>query len=98
MLAVEKWSQDKHPFVALFAPQIAAFAREIPDIIRHQKKHRLLTYTLPVPNLTAWYAFYRSSRRYLVPFKEMISEGSPYAQKLLELGSTMQPESALMSS
>jgi hypothetical protein len=90
MLAVEKCSQDKHPFIALFATQIAVFARELPDIIRHQKKHRLLKYTFPVPILTTWYAFYRSSRRYLVPFKNMISEGSPYAQKLLELGTTMQ--------
>lgn len=90
MLAVEKWSQDKHFFIALFAPQIAAFAREIPDIIRHQKKHRLLAHTFLVPNLLTWYAFYRSSKQYLTPFKDMISEGSQYAQKLLELGTTMK--------
>jgi len=90
MLEVEKWAKDKNFFVALFAPQIAAFAREIPDIVRHQKKHRLLSNTFPVPNLPAWYAFYRSSKRYLVPFKKMISDGSPYAQNLLTLGTTMQ--------
>ncbi len=90
MLAVEKWAQGKSLFVAHFAPPIAAFAREIPDILRHQKKHRLLSHTFPVPNLPSWYSFYRSSKRYLVPFKEMISECSPYAQNLLAVGSAMQ--------
>jgi len=75
MLAVEKWAQGKPPFIALVAPQIAAFAREIPEILKHQKKHRLLSHTFPVPDLRSWHAFYRSHRRYVNPFLEMILQG-----------------------
>lgn len=88
MLAVEKWAQDKHPLIALFAPMAAAFAREIPDILKFQKNHRLLAHTFPVPRLSSWYAFYRSRSRYCIPFIEMISEGSPFAQQLVALGIT----------
>ena len=38
MLAVEKWAEGRPPLIALFAPQVATFAREIPEILRHQKK------------------------------------------------------------
>lgn len=86
MLAVEKWAQDKHMFIALFAPQVAAFAREIPDILRFQKKHRFLTHSFPVPRLPSWHALYRSRSRYCIPFIEMISEGSPFAQQSLAMG------------
>ena len=85
MLAVEKWAQNKTPLIALFAPMTAAFAREIPDILKHQKKHRLLSHTFPVPHLPSWYAFYRSRSLYCLPFIEMIIEGSPFAQQLFAL-------------
>jgi hypothetical protein len=68
MLAIEKWAQDKPPLIALFAPQIAAFAREIPEMLKFQKKHRLLSHTFPVPDLPSWHAFYRSHRLYINPF------------------------------
>lgn len=89
MLAVEKWSQGKHTLIALFAPQVAAFAREIPDILRFQKKHQLLSYKFPVPHLPSWYALHRSRSRYCIPFIGMISEGSPFAQQSLEMGLVM---------
>ena len=47
MLTIEKWAQGKPPFIALVAPLIAAFAREIPETLKHQKKHRLLFPHLP---------------------------------------------------
>jgi len=89
MLAVEKWAQGKSPFIALFAPMAAAFAREIPEILKYQKKHRLLAHTFSVPPLSSWYALYRSPSLFCMPFIEMISEGSPFAQNLLALGTTM---------
>lgn len=52
MLAVEKWAQDKPAFIALVAPQIAVFARDIPDIVNHQKKHRLFQHALSKAPLT----------------------------------------------
>ena len=45
MTYVEEWTQGKPRLTALFAPQIASFAREIPEILKFQKKHRLLTHT-----------------------------------------------------
>lgn len=89
MLAVEKWSQNKHPIIALFAPMTAAFAREIPDILRHQKKHRFLEHKFPVPHLPSWYRLHRSRSLYCIPFIEMLLEGSPFAQQLIVLGITM---------
>lgn len=86
MLAVEKWAKDKPHLIALCAPQIAAFAREIPDILKHQKRHRLLSHTFPVPDLRAWCSLYRSHRRYINPFVKMIFQASPYGQHLITLG------------
>ena len=89
MLAVEKWAQNKPAFIALVAPQIAAFTRDIPDIVRHQKKHRLFQHTFPVPHLPDWFALYRSHRRYFDPFFEMIFDASPFGQQLLTFGYTL---------
>lgn len=85
MLAVEKWAQGRPPFIALFATQIATFAREIPEILNHQKKHRFLTHTFPVPDLPSWHALYRSHRRYFDPFLEMAYQASPLGQQLISL-------------
>lgn len=89
MLAVEKWAQNKPPFIALVAPYVAAFARDIPDIVRHQKKHRLFQHTFPVPHLPDWLALYRSHRRYLEPFWGMVFDASPFGQQLLTFGYTL---------
>lgn len=85
MLAVEKWAQDRPPFIALLVTQIATFAREIPEILKHQKKHRLLTHTFPVPDLPSWHALYRSHRRYFLPFLEMVFQASPLGGHLISL-------------
>lgn len=90
MLAVEKWAQGKSPLMALLAPSIASFAKEIPDILRHQKKHRLLSHTFPVPNLPSWHALYRMHHRYTDPFFEMVLQTSDYGQELLTLTTTFQ--------
>jgi hypothetical protein len=90
MLAVEKWAQDKPPLIALFAPQIASFAREIPEMLKSQKKHRLLSHTFSVPDLSSWHAFYRSHRLYFNPFLEMIFQASPYGKQLIALGAAFQ--------
>lgn len=90
MLAVEKWAQGKPPIIALCAPQIAAFAREIPEILKHQKKHRLLSHTFPIPDLPSWHALYRSHRRYIRPFVEMVFQASPLFQQLISLGAAFK--------
>lgn len=89
MTYVEKWTQGKPRLTALFAPQIASFAREIPEILKFQKNHRLLTHTFQVPHFPSWYSFYRSRTLYLLPFVQMIIEGSPFAQQLIGLGLTI---------
>lgn len=85
MLSVEKWAQGRPPFIALFAPQIATFALEIPEILKHQKKHRFLTHSFPVPDLPSWHSLYRSHRRYFDPFLEMAYQASPFGQQLVSL-------------
>ena len=89
MLTIEKWAQDKPAFIALVAPQIAAFARDIPDIVKHQKKHRLFQHTFPVPDLLDWFTLYRSHHRYLKPFGGMIFDASPFGKQLLTFGYTL---------
>jgi hypothetical protein len=89
MTYVEKWTHGKPRLTALFAPQIASFAREIPEILKFQKKHRLLTHTFQVPHFPFWYSLYRSRTLYLMPFVQMIIEGSPFAQQLLGLSFTI---------
>ncbi len=48
-MTVEEWIQDKnpHPIIATFAPMVAAFSLELPNILQHQKKHRLLHHSFP---------------------------------------------------
>ncbi|MCM0082296.1 hypothetical protein L4X63_11915 [Geomonas sp. Red32] len=90
MLAVEKWAQGKSQYIALFAPSIAAFAREIPDILKYQKKHRLLSHTFSVPDLPSWSALYRFHHRYTDPLYGMIFQTSEYGQRLITLMSEFQ--------
>lgn len=85
MLAVEKWAQGRPPLMAICATQIATFARDIPEILKHQKKHRLLTQTFPVPDLPSWHALYRSHRRYISPFLEMVFQAAPLGEQLISL-------------
>lgn len=85
MLAVEKWAQGKQPLLALCATQIATFAREITEILKNQKKNRLLQHTFSIPDLPSWHALYRSHRRYFLPFLEMIFQASPLGQQLVSL-------------
>lgn len=90
MFAVENWTKGKQPLIALFAPSIAAFAREIPDILKYQKKHRLLSNTFPVPDLPTWYALYRFHHRYMDPLYDMVFQTSEYGQRLMTLMSEFQ--------
>lgn len=89
MLAVEKWAQGKNPLIAMFAPQAVAFAREIPDIVKCRKTHRFFSHTYQVPDLVAWNALYRNHRQYFSPFLDMIYEASPFAQKMIEMGTAV---------
>jgi len=86
MNAVETWAKDKHPLIAILAPQLAAFAREIPDIIYNHKKHQLPIGKSTLPRLTSWYALYRNHRRYFVPFLKMLSEVSEFVGQLASSG------------
>ena len=92
MLAIQEWVQEKqpHPLIASFAPMIAAFASEIPEILQHQKKHRLLNHTFPQPDITLWSSFYTAPEHYLNPFLQMLAEALPFVQKLFELPSAAQ--------
>jgi hypothetical protein len=87
MLSIEKWVQDKnpHPLIASIAPMIAAFALEIPEILEHQKKHRLLNHTFPQPDLSLWSSYYVSPDLYMKPFLQMLIDASPIVKKLFEL-------------
>lgn len=86
MLAVEKWAQGRSPLIALVATQLANFAREIPEILKYQKKHRLLSHTFQVPDLASWYAMYIHPEQFILPFLEMITQASPYANQLFQIG------------
>lgn len=90
MLAVEKWAQGKPPLLAMFAIQIAAFSRVVPEILKYQKKHRLLAHTFQVPDLHYWYSLYNSYQRYIGPFLEMVSQTATYGQEIVSLFSVLQ--------
>jgi len=83
---VERWAKDKHLLIALLAPQMAAFARELPDIFRNLKKHQLFNSKASLPHLPSWYALYRNHQRYCEPFFKMILESSEFSRQLASLG------------
>lgn len=89
MLAVEKWAQNKSPFIALVAPSIAAFSRELPDIFRNLKKHQLANNKVTLPHLPTWYALYRNHNRYCDPFLNMLLESSELAKNAVSFGVTV---------
>jgi hypothetical protein len=73
---VEMWAKDKPPIIALLAPQMAAFARELPEIYRNLKKHQPFNQKTDLPHLPSWYALYRNHRKYCEPFTKMLLEAS----------------------
>jgi hypothetical protein len=87
---VERWAKDKHPMIALLAPQMASFARDLPDIFRNLKKHQLFDSKAKLPHLPSWYALYRNHKRYCEPFAKMLVESSEFAQQLITLGVALQ--------
>ena len=89
MLAVEKWAQNKSPFIALVAPSIAAFARELPDMFRNLKKHQLANHKVTLPRLPKWYALYRNHNRYCDPFFHMLLESSELAVNVVSFGAAV---------
>lgn len=87
---VERWAKDKHPLISLLAPQMAAFARDLPDIFRNLKKHQLFDSKAKLPHLPSWYGLYRNHKRYCEPFAKMLVESSEFAQQLVLLRMTLQ--------
>jgi hypothetical protein len=83
---VEMWAKDKPPIIALLAPQIAAFARELPEIYRNLKKHQPFNQKTDLPHLPSWYSLYRNHRKYCEPFTKMMLEASEFAGQLTTLG------------
>ncbi|MSN26320.1 MAG: hypothetical protein GJV46_10690 [Geobacter sp.] len=83
---VEMWAKDKPPLIAQFAPQMAAFSRELPDLFRNLKKRNLANQKSDLPHLPSWYALYRNHKKYCEPFLKMLVESSEYASQLLTLG------------
>ncbi|WP_246043731.1 hypothetical protein [Geomonas edaphica] len=90
MLAVEKWAQNKAPFIALVAPSIAAFARELPDMFRNLKMHQLANHKATLPHLPMWYDLYKNHRQYCEPFQKMLVDSSALAEQLIAFGSSVK--------
>lgn len=90
MLAVERWAKDKHPFIAIIAPQMAAFTRDLPEIFRNIKKHQLFDEKAKIPKLAAWSALYRNHRLYCEPYLQMLHDSSELVQHVVSFGETFQ--------
>lgn len=90
---VEKWAKDKSPLIALIAPSMAAFSRELPDMFRDLKKRSLANQKSDLPHLPSWYALYRDHRKYCEPYIKMLEESSEYARQLLTLGVALRKHS-----
>lgn len=86
MLAVEKWAQGKHPIIALIGPQVASFARDLPDIYRNIKKHQLANQDVVLPHLPTWYGLYCSHKQYLNVFSQFLLETSPLCKSVTNFG------------
>lgn len=88
MLAVEKWAQNKPQIIALIAPQMATFTRELPHIFRNLKSHRIDKIKCDLPDLPSWYALYRNHNQYCDPFKKMLLESSALVQHVASFEAT----------
>lgn len=88
MLAVEKWSQGKHPLIALVAPYVASFARDLHDIYANSKSRKVGSQPLNLPLLTDWYILYRKHRQYYKAFITLVSENSTLFHAVTSIGAT----------
>ena len=90
MNAVETWAKDKDPILAIFAPQLAAFTLDLPDIFRCHKNRKFHDGSVHLPRLTSWYALYRNHNRYCESLLLELVEVSALAAHLTFLGAALQ--------
>jgi hypothetical protein len=72
MLEVEKWAQDKQPFLAAFALFIAFQAEDFFEGIEEAKEEALSVTKYPYPELKIWQKYYRSISPTLEHFSDVI--------------------------
>ncbi len=86
MLAVQKWAENKHFFLALIAPLLVANARNLHSGFSHIRDRRFFKLQFPLPPLPPWFAMYRSHRKPLTFLKNLLSEFSVFSKETIELG------------
>lgn len=62
MLEVEKWSQNKHPFLAAIAQIIAFHSDDYCEMLEDIKEGKISVSKLPYPELKIWQKYYKNSR------------------------------------
>jgi hypothetical protein len=70
MLEIEKWSQNKHPFLAAFSQVVVFLADGYAEVIDDIKEGNISTTKFPYPELSVWQKYYISS----APVFEFLSD------------------------
>jgi hypothetical protein len=89
MQAVKEWAQDKSVLLAILAPHAAAFAREMPEALRHVKERRLYSMQFPLPDLPSWFNYYHAPEKSVMALVNLLLEFSDFVQKVASFAETV---------
>lgn len=89
MLAVQKWAKDKNPFLALFAPQLVAYTRDVHLDFSQIRERRLSDHQFPLPSFPLWFEMYRSHRKLINFLKTITLKSSMYNKDTYEHGEAL---------
>ena len=85
MLAVERWSKNRDPLLALIAISIASLVHELSEAYQNIHKRCFYTYQFPIPSFPSWYEHYRTQRKNCQVLLEFIANDEGFSGQLASL-------------
>lgn len=87
MKELSNWSKDKPYLISIFAGHIISTVYEMSEEFKSMKLHRFASQKFPLPNLTSWFAMYRSHRKNVQTIKDVWA--AAYGRNLVQLFSEL---------
>ncbi len=84
MLAVKQWAKNRPPLVATLAIQLVSFSDDLYEALPQAKDRRLFGRQFPMPELSCWFSLYRSPRKSITAFGNLITGFHPLGSRLVE--------------